>query len=50
MIVGAALEYRHVTENPAAGRRRRLKLPATRPVRLDSVVSRDIIAGKFGLL
>lgn len=37
MILGVAGEYRHVTENAAAGRRRRLKVSATRPVHLDSV-------------
>lgn len=31
-----AVEYGHITTNPAAGRRRRLKLPAQRPVHLDT--------------
>lgn len=32
-----ALEYGHLPSNPAAGRRRRLKVPARRPVHLDSL-------------
>jgi integrase len=36
-ILELAVEYGHITTNPAAGRRRRLKLPAQRPVHLDTV-------------
>jgi integrase len=32
-----AVEYGHLPSNPAAGRRRRLKVPARRPVHLDSL-------------
>lgn len=32
-----AVEYQHLPSNPAAGRRRRLKAPAKRPVYLDNV-------------
>ena len=35
-ILALAVEYRHIPSNPAAGRRRRLKPPARRPVHLDS--------------
>jgi integrase len=35
-ILELAVEYGHTTSNPAAGRRRRLKLPAQRPVHLDT--------------
>jgi len=33
---GIALDYRHVTENAASGRKRRLKVPPRRPVHLDA--------------
>lgn len=36
-ILELAVEYRHISSNPAAGRRRRLKTTAKRPVHLDSV-------------
>jgi integrase len=36
-ILAMAVEYGHLTANPAAGRRRRLKLPPRRPVHLDTV-------------
>ena len=35
-ILALAVEYGHLPANPAAGRRRRLKPPARRPVHLDS--------------
>jgi integrase len=35
-LLGIALDYRHVGENAAAGRKRRLKVPPRRPVHLDS--------------
>jgi integrase len=35
-ILATAVEYEHITKNPAAGRRRRLKVPARRPVYLDT--------------
>lgn len=35
-ILGLAVEYRHMTENPAAGRRRRLTEPPRRPIHLDT--------------
>jgi integrase len=35
-VLALALEYGRITSNPAAGRRRRLKPPARRPVHLDS--------------
>jgi integrase len=35
-ILELAVEYGHIASNPAAGRRRRLKLPAKRPVHLDT--------------
>ncbi|HTU13667.1 MAG TPA: site-specific integrase [Solirubrobacterales bacterium] len=35
-VLSVALEYKHVTENPAIGRRRRLKQPQVRPVHLDT--------------
>ncbi len=35
-ILAMAVEYGHLATNPAAGRRRRLKLPPRRPVHLDS--------------
>jgi integrase len=35
-LLGIALDYRHVAENAAAGRKRRLKVPPRRPVHLDS--------------
>ncbi len=35
-ILELAVEYGHIASNPAAGRRRRLKLPAQRPVHLDT--------------
>jgi integrase len=37
MVLSQAVEYGHVPSNPAAGKRRRLKRPARRPVHLDSV-------------
>lgn len=36
-ILELSVEYGHIPTNPAAGRRRRLKLPAQRPVHLDTV-------------
>ncbi len=36
-ILELAVEYGHISANPASGRRRRLKLPAQRPVHLDAV-------------
>ncbi|MFT3866760.1 MAG: tyrosine-type recombinase/integrase [Solirubrobacterales bacterium] len=35
-LLGIALDYRHVGENAASGRKRRLKVPPRRPVHLDS--------------
>jgi integrase len=35
-ILELAVEYGHITSNPATGRRRRLNLPAQRPVHLDT--------------
>jgi integrase len=35
-VLAMAVEYGHLATNPAAGRRRRLKLPPRRPVHLDS--------------
>jgi integrase len=35
-ILELAVEYGHIASNPATGRRRRLKLPAQRPVHLDT--------------
>jgi integrase len=35
-ILALALEYGHIPSNPAAGKRRRLKPPASRPVHLDT--------------
>lgn len=35
-ILAVAVEYGYVTDNAAAGRRRRLKVPAKRPIHLDS--------------
>ena len=35
-ILATAVEYGHLATNPAAGRRRRLKLPPRRPVHLDT--------------
>jgi integrase len=35
-VLALAVEYRHIPSNPAAGRRRRLKPPARRPVHLDT--------------
>lgn len=35
-ILALALEYGHIPANPAAGKRRRLKRPAARPVHLDT--------------
>jgi integrase len=35
-ILGIALEYKHVAENPAVGRKRRLKEPQSAPVHLDT--------------
>lgn len=35
-ILAVAVEYGHLDTNPAAGRRRRLKVPPRRPVHLDS--------------
>jgi integrase len=37
MVLSQAVEYGHIPSNPAAGKRRRLKRPARRPVHLDSV-------------
>jgi integrase len=37
MVLAQAVEYGHIPANPAAGKRRRLKRPARRPVHLDSV-------------
>lgn len=37
MVLSQAVEYGHMPSNPAAGKRRRLKRPARRPVHLDSV-------------
>lgn len=34
-VLALAREYRHIAENPATGRRRRLKAPKPRPVHLD---------------
>ncbi|MEV4423062.1 site-specific integrase [Patulibacter sp. NPDC049589] len=36
-ILAIAVEYGHLASNPAAGRRRRLKKPAKRPIHLDNV-------------
>ncbi len=36
MVLALAVEYGHITSNPAAGKRRRLKRPARRPIHLDS--------------
>ncbi|MBS1868295.1 MAG: site-specific integrase [Actinobacteria bacterium] len=36
MVLAQAVEYGHTASNPAAGRRRRLKKPARRPIHLDS--------------
>jgi integrase len=36
MVLAQAVEYGYTTTNPAAGRRRRLKKPARRPIHLDS--------------
>jgi integrase len=35
-VLGIALEYKHVAENPAVGRKRRLKEPQSAPVHLDT--------------
>lgn len=35
-VLSVALEYRHIAENPAVGRRRRLKEPPRPPVHLDT--------------
>jgi integrase len=35
-VLAMAVEYGHLQTNPAAGRRRRLKLPSRRPVHLDT--------------
>jgi integrase len=35
-VLSVALEYRHITENPAVGKRRRLKEPHKPPVHLDT--------------
>ena len=37
MVLSQAVEYGHIPSNPAAGKRRRLKRPARRPVHVDSV-------------
>jgi integrase len=37
MALSQAVEYGHIPSNPAAGKRRRLKPPARRPVHIDSV-------------
>ena len=34
-VLALAREYRHIAENPATGRRRRLKAPKPRPIHLD---------------
>jgi integrase len=36
-VLSLALEYGHIERNPAVGRRRRLKLPPTAPVYLDTI-------------
>jgi integrase len=36
LILSVAHEYKHITENPAVGKRRRLKVPPKPPVYLDS--------------
>ncbi len=36
MVLALAVEYGHIPSNPAAGKRRRLKRPARRPIHLDS--------------
>jgi integrase len=36
-VLSVALEYRHISENPAVGRRRRLRAKRPAPVHLDSV-------------
>ncbi|MBS1887569.1 MAG: site-specific integrase [Actinobacteria bacterium] len=41
--LGVALDYRLVTENAAAGKRRRLKVPPIRPVYLDSATQIEAI-------
>lgn len=35
-VLSIAIEYKHISENPATGRRRRLTVPPSRPVHLDS--------------
>jgi integrase len=35
-VLSVALEYKHIAENPAVGKRRRLKEPAKAPVHLDT--------------
>jgi integrase len=37
-ILAVAIEYGHITTNPAIGRRRRLKPPPRRPIHLDTLV------------
>ncbi|HEY4451806.1 MAG TPA: site-specific integrase [Solirubrobacteraceae bacterium] len=49
-ILELAVEYGHITSNPAAGRRRRLKLPAQRGVHLDTAEQIQALLDAAGAL
>src|SRR5207245_9452142 len=42
-VLALAVEYGHIASNPAAGRRRRLRAPARRPVHLDSAEQIEVL-------
>ena len=44
-ILALAVEYGHITSNAAAGKRRRLKPPARRPVHLDTAEQIEALLG-----
>lgn len=49
-VLALALEYGHITTNPAAGKRRRLKPPARRPVHLDTAAQIEAMLDAAGAL
>jgi integrase len=49
-ILAIAVEYGHIPSNPAAGKRRRLKPPARRPVHLDTAEQIEVLLDAAGEL
>ena len=49
-VLAIAVEYGHIPSNPAAGKRRRLKPPARRPVHLDTAEQIEVLLDAAGEL